>query len=265
MSENKFLEHSHRGDSVRLTHVCKSFPMGDCRLPVLSDVNLVVPHGELISVMGASGSGKTTLLNITGALLSSDEGDVEIDGVSLTGLNDCELTAFRRNRIGFIFQMFNLIPSLTVEENVILPFLSGGGHSRVDVAREREACRYLLDKVGLSGRLQHKPRELSGGEQQRVAIARALCHRPGLVLADEPTGNLDSTNTRSIGKIFRELHEETRVTMMIVTHEPSVAMWADRVIILRDGAIATDVGTEQFASPSELSVFYQDIVESASV
>ena len=243
---------------IHLEHVCKSYPSGRGRAHVLNDVELRVEIGEFVSVMGASGSGKTTLLNLIGGLLQVDSGLVRVAGKELTGLDDRSLTLFRRNDLGFVFQMFNLVPGLTVEENVMLPGLAAGGSFGDE---ERRACSRLLPRVGLEGKEKRRPRELSGGEQQRVAIARALLHRPHLVLADEPTGNLDSETTGAIGEIFRSLHDDTGITMMLVTHEPSVALWGERIIILKDGRIAADVGSGQFSSPVELSAFYQQVLQ----
>jgi putative ABC transport system ATP-binding protein len=254
---------------VHLEKVTKSFPSGEGKVEVLKGITLNVEQGEYISVMGASGSGKSTLLNIVGALLRSDGGLVSIAGKNLWNLSDKELTLFRRRDLGFIFQMYNLIPSLSVEENVLLPILADNKKLKRSATADKEAqtstledCHRILERVGLSGKEKRKPGELSGGEQQRVAIARALFHKPSLVLADEPTGNLDSTNSEIIGELFHSLHQETGTTMMVVTHEPSVALWGQRIIILRDGRIAADESTSRFATSTELASFYQEVIHS---
>ncbi len=247
---------------IYLKYACKSYPSGGGRVNVLNELSLSVAKGEFVTVMGASGSGKTTLLNLVGGLLQADCGIVCVADKDLSGLDDRSLTLFRRKELGFVFQMFNLVPGLSVEENVMLPGLAAGGSFSKE---ERLACSKLLARVGLEGKEKRRPRELSGGEQQRVAIARALLHSPSLVLADEPTGNLDSETTESIGNIFRDLHKDFGTTMMLVTHEPSVALWGSRIIIFKDGAIAADVESSRFSSPVELSAFYQQVLQQGGV
>lgn len=243
---------------IKLEHVCKSFPSGEARVEVLHDVNLTINTGEFVSVMGASGSGKTTLLNLMGGLLQADSGEVQVAGKKLMTLNDHDLTLFRRRELGFVFQMFNLIPGLTVEENLLLPSLAAGGGWG---AEERRACAEMLERVGLQGKGRRFPRSLSGGEQQRATIARALMHHPRLVLADEPTGNLDSETTQEIGELFRSLHRDLGVSLVLVTHEPSVALWGKRLVLLRDGCVAAETSTEKLGSPAEVSSFCQSVFQ----
>ncbi len=202
-------------------------------LTVLQDVSLEVARGELVSVVGASGAGKTTLLQILGSLSQPDGGRVEVDGTDLFALGDRALSEFRNRRIGFVFQFHHLLPEFTALENVCLPGLIGGRDRREVEAQAVE----LLDMMGLSARCDHKPAELSGGEQQRTAIARALINTPAVLLADEPSGNLDSTNREEIHRLFFELRERFGQTVVIVTHDERLAARADRMITMRDGRI----------------------------
>src|SRR5687767_10085541 len=220
---------------IHLQSVKKQF---EGRNPViaLNDVTLTIPRGQMVSVVGPSGSGKSTLLNLIGALDHADAGDIRVDGESLAALSDDALTRVRRDKVGFIFQFFNLLPSLTCLENVGLPLhLRGWSRKRV-AARARE----LLDLVQLSDRLRHLPDELSGGQRQRVAIARALSVYPPILLADEPTGNLDTRTGHDILKLIRELHARLGSTIVIVTHDPTVALSCQRTVTLRDGRIVED-------------------------
>ena len=202
-------------------------------LTVLQDVSLEVARGELVSVVGASGAGKTTLLQILGSLSRPDGGRVEVDGTDLFALGDRALSEFRNRRIGFVFQFHHLLPEFTALENVCLPGLIGGRDRREVEAQAVE----LLDRMGLSARRDHKPAELSGGEQQRTAIARALINTPAVLLADEPSGNLDSTNREEIHRLFFELRGRFGQTVVIVTHDERLAARADRMITMRDGRI----------------------------
>ena len=202
-------------------------------LTVLQDVSLEVARGEVVSVVGASGAGKTTLLQILGSLSRPDGGRVEVDGTDLFALGDRALSEFRNRRIGFDFQFHHLLPEFTALENVCLPGLIGGRDRREVEAQAVE----LLDMMGLSARRDHKPAELSGGEQQRTAIARALINTPAVLLADEPSGNLDSTNREEIHRLFFELRERFGQTVVIVTHDERLAARADRMITMRDGRI----------------------------
>jgi len=200
----------------------------------LRGVNLEVPKGQWLCIMGPSGSGKSTLLNLLGGLDRPSSGTILIDGTDLGTLNENQLAKFRRENIGFVFQQSHLIPYLDATENVMLAQFF---HSIVDRAEAEEA----LKRVGLSKRLHHKPSQLSGGEQQRICIARALINNPQLLLADEPTGNLDRENTKMVLELLRELHQQEHFTIVIVTHDPYVAEWAERVVYMQDGVVVEDV------------------------
>lgn len=202
-------------------------------LEVLKGISLEVAAGEVVSIVGASGAGKTTLLQILGTLLAPDRGRVEIDGREVSGLSDRALSRFRNERIGFVFQFHHLLPEFTALENVMIPALIG---RRDKAASERRAVE-LLRTVGLAERTGHKPAQLSGGEQQRVAIARALMNEPAVLLADEPSGNLDSQNREEIHRLFFELRERLGQTIVIVTHDEHLAAEADRRIVLSDGLV----------------------------
>jgi len=220
---------------ITLDRVGKQFA-GKRNVTALDTVSLSIPGGELVSIVGPSGSGKSTLLNLIGGLDRATTGDVIVDGERLGGLSDDALTRVRRDKIGFIFQFFNLLPTLTSLENVGLPLhLRGWPRAKVD-ARARE----LLTLVQLDHRLTHLPDELSGGERQRVAIARALSVYPPILLADEPTGNLDSRTGEDILSLIRDLHDRLQSTVVIVTHDMKVAASCDRTITLRDGHIVED-------------------------
>ena len=214
---------------IEVKGVVKRF--GD--LEVLHGVSLTVARGEIVSLVGASGAGKSTLLQIIGTLMKADEGSVTIDGLSASTLGEKRLTEFRNRHIGFVFQFHHLLEEFTAVENVMMPMLIGGERN---AAAERRA-RELLDMVGMSHRYDHKPSALSGGEQQRVAIARALANEPSVVLADEPTGNLDSATRDEIQRLFFELRERTGQTFLIVTHDETLANMSDRKIELSDGRI----------------------------
>lgn len=202
-------------------------------LEVLHSVSLEVKRGEIVSIVGASGAGKTTLLQIMGSLLTADSGEVVIDGVSLLELNDDKLSEFRNRHIGFIFQSYHLLPEFTALENVMMPMLIAGGRRGDAEQRAKE----LLAMVGMSHREEHKPEALSGGEQQRVAIARALMMRPSVILADEPTGNLDTATREEIQRLFIELRDSINQTFVIVTHDEALAERSDRTIHMSDGRV----------------------------
>jgi len=210
---------------------------GATEVRALDGVDLTIDQGEMVAIMGPSGSGKSTLLHIIGALESPTGGGLAVGGLTYEGRDDKELTALRRDHIGFVFQFFNLLPSLTAEENITLPAVIAKRHDRPT----RERARALLRRVGLEDRIDHLPAELSGGQQQRVSIARALLLSPELVLADEPTGNLDSKSGREVLQILRELNEEEGHTIVMVTHDPAAAATADRIVFLRDGKLAGEV------------------------
>lgn len=202
-------------------------------LEVLHGVSLDIADGEIVSIVGASGAGKSTLLQIMGSLLLADSGEVIIDGVELSKLSEDRLSDFRNHRIGFIFQSYHLLPEFTAVENVMMPMLIAGAKRSDAEARARE----LLAMVGMSHRMEHKPEALSGGEQQRVAIARALINRPSVVLADEPTGNLDTATRDEIQRLFVELRDRTGQTFVIVTHDVALAERSDRTIRMSDGNV----------------------------
>jgi putative ABC transport system ATP-binding protein len=221
---------------ILLEHVSKHFE-GRRRVTALSAINLEIPKGELVSIVGPSGSGKSTLLNLIGGLDRPTAGAITLDGQRLDGLTDDALTAVRRDKLGFIFQFFNLLPSLTCLENVALPLhLRGWPRKKID-----DRARELLDLVKLGARLDHVPDELSGGERQRVAIARALSIYPPILLADEPTGNLDTQTGAEILRLIADLHQTLGATILIVTHDMSVAETCQRTVTIRDGQIVADV------------------------
>src|SRR5579872_1371819 len=213
--------------------VTKSLPLGRERIEILKGISFQIMSGEFVAIVGPSGSGKSTLLGIIAGLDNPTTGQVFIDGVDITRMSEGKLAAVRNSKIGMVFQAFNLIPTLTAQENVEVP-LYVGKHKGAPSARARE----LLTLVGLSHRFGHRPNQLSGGEQQRVAIARALATDPALVIADEPTGNLDARNGENILKLITDLRTQTGKTFIIATHDPAVAAHADRAIRLIDGLIA---------------------------
>ncbi|MDD5947237.1 MAG: ABC transporter ATP-binding protein [Oscillospiraceae bacterium] len=209
----------------------KTYGKGDAMIYALNHVNLTVSRGEFVAIIGESGGGKTTLLNVIGTLDTADSGRVIFDGADLTGRNDDFLSAYRRKNIGFIFQDYNLIPVLTVEENIVLPLRLD--QTPVDTAYLDE----LLEMIGLRARRHHYPHELSGGQQQRVSFARALIHKPQLILADEPTGNLDSKNSREIISILKDSIAKYNQTLLLVTHDGNIATQADRIFTMQDGVL----------------------------
>jgi putative ABC transport system ATP-binding protein len=210
--------------------------MGGEVVRALDGVDLVVERGSMVAIMGRSGSGKSTLLNILGGLDRPDEGQVVLDGVDITRLNGRALTRVRREKLGFVFQQFNLIPTLTALENVELPMR----YARVPPGQRRQRALEALARVGLAHRAHHRPSQLSGGEQQRVAIARALVMRPALVLADEPTGELDSQTAAQVIELMETLNRELGQTFLIVTHDPGLARHCGRIIRMQDGRIISD-------------------------
>ena len=216
---------------VRLEGVSRVYQRGASIIRAVQGISLEVARGEFLAVMGPSGSGKSTLLNLIGGLDRPTEGDILIEGRSTRGLTETEWTTLRRERIGVVFQFFNLLPGLTARENVALPLLLRGD---ADPAKRVEDC---LAAVGLAHRGEHRPSELSGGEQQRVALARALAHRPALLLADEPTGNLDSKAGREIVQLIKALARQGGQTVVLATHSRDAAAEADRVLIMRDGSV----------------------------
>lgn len=202
-------------------------------LQVLKGIDLNIKKGEFVSIIGASGAGKTTLLQIIGSLDKADAGSVTVDGVQINGLSDKQLAAFRNKHIGFVFQFHQLLPEFTALENVCIPaFIAGTKTSEV-----KKRAQELLEQLGLGDRTHHKPNELSGGEKQRVAVARALINRPSLILADEPSGSLDSANKKELHSLLRKLCNDYGLTVLVVTHDQDLAQVSDRIIEMRDGCI----------------------------
>jgi putative ABC transport system ATP-binding protein len=221
---------------VTASDVVRSYGEGECAVHALRGVSLEIARGRLTAVMGPSGSGKSTLMHILAGLDKPTSGEVTVAGVDISGLDDTALTRLRRDHIGFIFQFFNLLPMLTAAENIALPLKLAGGRP------DPEWLAELVDKVGLSHRLSHRPSEMSGGQQQRVAVARALVSRPSVMFADEPTGNLDSTTTGEILELLRDSVDTFGQTTVMVTHDAHAAAIADRVVFLADGDIVRDLG-----------------------
>ena len=221
--------------SVKIENVEKTYKLGEILVPALKNTNIELKKGEFVAVMGPSGSGKTTLLNLIGALDKPTKGKIYVDEKDLTTLKEKELTKLRRRTVGYIFQFYNLIPVLSAFENVELPMLIAG----VPTKERQERARQLLATVGLAERGDHRPDELSGGEQQRVAIVRALANKPSVVLADEPTGDLDSKTGKEVMQALRDLSRNEGATVIVVTHDPMVANLANRIFEMRDGRIIT--------------------------
>jgi len=223
--------------AARLTGIRKTYykPDGSVLVDALKDLDLVIPRGEYVAIMGASGSGKSTLMNILGCLDRPTAGVYELDGARVESLDDDELSRVRGQKIGFVFQAFNLISELSIAENVEIPLLYRG----ISAAERRERAAESLRIVGLDNRMSHRPRELSGGQQQRAAIARALVGKPAILMADEPTGNLDSQTGRAILETFEELHAKG-LTLIMVTHDDKIADRCQRVVRLADGALESD-------------------------
>ncbi len=220
---------------IALKDIVKSYKMGGVEVLATRGISLTVEKGEFVAVMGTSGSGKSTLMNIIGCLDVPTSGHYHLDGVNIRHLDDRALSRIRNKKIGFVFQGFNLIPRMPAIQNVELPMAYAG----VKPADRKERAMTALAMVGLADRLHHFSNELSGGQQQRVAIARAMCTNPALILADEPTGNLDSRSSAEVMALFSDLHQHGR-TIVMITHEPGIAEYASRVVVLRDGAIVSD-------------------------
>ncbi|MHA1131036.1 MAG: ABC transporter ATP-binding protein [Candidatus Helarchaeota archaeon] len=218
---------------VKLVNVTKSYGLGEIQVYALRKINMKIFRGEILGIMGPSGSGKTTLLNIIGTLDKPDTGTVFLKGIDMNTLGEKELVAIRRNTFGYVFQFYNLIPVLNALDNVILPMLLAG----VDKEKRETRAKDLLKMVNLEKRMFHKPDELSGGEQQRIAIARALGNDPSIILADEPTGDLDEETGVEIIKEMRKIIEKEKKTLVIVTHDPIIAKYTTRILNLRDGHI----------------------------
>ena len=228
--------HSTNGATIRAVGLVRAFDMGETRIEALRGIDLEVGPGEFVALVGPSGSGKSTFLNLVGGLDRPTAGELWVDGVDLSVAPEKSLTDHRRRRVGLVFQSFNLLPRLTALENVALPLMFVG----VPEAQRLARAEALLRQVGLGERLAHRPTQLSGGEQQRVAIARALVAQPAVILADEPTGNVDSVTGAEIMALLRRLNREQGVTLVLVTHDAEAAGFADRVVHLRDGRIVTE-------------------------
>jgi putative ABC transport system ATP-binding protein len=245
---------------LQMQNVTKRFRQGDTTIEALKDVSLCIERGQFVAVMGASGSGKSTLLHVMAGLTLPDEGRVMLEGRNLSTMSDYERTLLRRRRVGMIFQAFNLVQSLSAEQNVLLPLLAD---RRYDQSRDRLDA--LLLRLSLVDRRHHLPDAMSGGEQQRVAIARALVTGPALILADEPTGSLDSVSGQTLCRLLRDLSVEEGRAIVMVTHEPTVARWAQRIVVLRDGRLISEFPTSAFSDAHSLAAHYQDIVSGEAV
>lgn len=214
-------------------NLSKKYGQGETEVNAILDISLSIENGEFVSIMGASGSGKSTLLHLLGGLDKPTSGIIELDDIQLSDLTEKKITLLRRKKIGFIFQFFNLMPTLTAKENIALPFLI----DKQAPKNYKNEVDNVLKIVGLTHRKNHKPDELSGGEQQRIAVARALVTKPSIILADEPTGNLDSKNSKEILNLLRKSCDEFKQTIIMVTHDPIAASFSDKIIFLKDGAI----------------------------
>jgi len=237
-------------------NVKKRFRQGDADVQALAGVSLEVAQGQFLAIMGASGSGKSTLLHLMAGLAKSDEGRVCVNDVDLSTLNDKQLTLFRRRQIGLVFQSFNLIPTLTAAENIALPLMLEGRNGEQMAAKVDE----VLNRLGMAHRREHRPDAMSGGEQQRAAIGRALVTDPAVILADEPTGNLDSANSRAVCELLRDLSVIHNKTIVMVTHEPTVAAYASEVAVLKDGKLVERFATEELKSGEALALRYQESI-----
>lgn len=229
------------GIVIEVDHVRKVYVTKKIQYEALRDVSIRIKKGEFVSVLGPSGSGKTTLMNLIGTLDRSTSGSISLDGINVSSLNDDELAAVRNKKIGFIFQSYNLVPYLTVLQNTILPLMVEGKNT----AENTERAKALLTEIGIGDHLEKKPNELSGGQQQRVAIARALVNDPPIILADEPTGNLDSHTADAVLKLLIRVCKEKSTTVLMVTHDPSVAAVTQRSIYMKDGLIEKQVANRK--------------------
>jgi putative ABC transport system ATP-binding protein len=234
---------------IRVENLVKTYYLGEVQVPALKGVDLIIRSGEFIAIMGASGSGKSTFMNIIGCLDRPTRGNYFFEGANISGLSRDELARIRNQKIGFVFQSFNLLNRTSALENIELPLFYNGSSSRERRKRAMEA----LVKVGLNGREHHLPSQLSGGQQQRVAIARALVNRPSLILADEPTGNLDTRTSLEIIDIFQKLNQESQITIILVTHEPDIATYAGRHVVFRDGKVIQDSPSPPRQASQDLS------------
>ena len=224
---------------IEVRDLTKIYRMGRVEVPALQGVSFRIERGEVVAIMGQSGSGKSTLMNVLGCLDLPTSGEYHLDGQNIAGMNEDELADIRNQKIGFVFQQFNLLPRISVRRNAELPLLYNGGKPQKEINQRSEA---ILNAVGLGDRMNHRPTELSGGQQQRVAIARALINEPALLLADEPTGNLDSRTGNEILDLLLGLNKARGLTLVIVTHDPAIAAHSQRIICLRDGMIEDGSG-----------------------
>ena len=236
------------GPVIKVENLHKIYEMGDTKVHALRGISLEIYRGEFVAIMGASGSGKSTFMNLVGCLDSPSEGTYLLDNTNVASLSRIDLASIRNRHVGFVFQGFNLLSRTTALENVELPLIYSAMRARERHKRSRAA----LDRVGLGGRMDHIPSQLSGGQQQRVAIARALVNHPSILLADEPTGNLDSRTSVEIMDIFQELNETEKLTIVLVTHEPDIAEYAKRVIHFRDGHVMRDQVVQKRRSAAEV-------------
>jgi putative ABC transport system ATP-binding protein len=246
---------------IEIQDVTKTYRMGEVEVNALGGVSLQVQPGELMAIMGQSGSGKSTLMNILGALDTPTAGSYRLDGQDVGRMSGDQLAEVRNHKIGFVFQSFNLLPRTSALANVELPLIYAG------LSNGRERCVAALEMVGLGDRIHHKPNELSGGQQQRVAIARALVNQPSIILADEPTGNLDSKSGVEVMRIFQELNEERGITILFVTHEPEIAEHTRRIVRIQDGLIVSDslVRQQRRAGERAYTRSARDLVNGASL
>ena len=228
---------------IELTDIYKPYTVGGEQLPVLQDINLTVSRGEFVAIVGASGSGKSTLMNIIGALDRPTSGSYLLEGQDIRQMNDKQLSRIRNRKIGFVFQTFNLIPRTSALKNVCLPMLYAG----IPADKTMKRARRLLEQVDMGERMKHNPNELSGGQKQRVAIARSMANDPQIILADEPTGALDSVTGRMIMDLFHDLHKKQGKTIVLITHSPQLAQECQRIVSIKDGRIVSERKGEKYA------------------
>ena len=221
-------------ETLRVEHLSKYYGEGDNRITALDDVSFSIHQGEFVAVVGPSGSGKSTLLHLLGGVDQPSEGRVIINGNDISAMNESQLAIYRRRQVGLVYQFYNLIPILNVKENITLPLELDGRQP------DQEYLSSLVHALGLQDRLNHLPNQLSGGQQQRVSIARSLIAKPSIVLADEPTGNLDSKNSGEIMTLFHQFHRQYHQTLILITHDPHIALQADRILTIEDGKIISD-------------------------
>jgi putative ABC transport system ATP-binding protein len=237
-------------------NITKTYRQGDRLVEALRGISIDVAQGQFLAIMGASGSGKSTLLHLMAGLTTAQSGQVLVNNTDLGSMSDKTLTLFRRKHIGLVFQAFNLIPTLSAEENIALPAMLGGRLSQA----QKMKIEALMETLGIASRRRHRPDALSGGEQQRVAIGRALVSDPAIILADEPTGNLDSANSRSVCELLRDLSVVHNKTIVMVTHEPTVATFAREVAVLRDGNLVNRFSTDGMVNGHDVAMKYQESI-----